>query len=340
MSTSMVLYSEEKALLKNIYELLIYLDHHNVKKEINTVILDRLIVLRDEFNRINKRLEANFKEKSEKGQEFFKQSAMKTKMSEMYLLVEEQLNKIQDKLPNRNQKFMSEFTQFRKELSLKYEDCLDQFSLEFIHLPHLRPRNIKRNIFHMLSGVSVMILVNFILPKDLLVPFATVFFVAAWTLDLGRKKYPIFQRIAMFLFKGVKHPHETYRVNSATWYTTSLLILAIFFDLTSINCALVILAFSDPAAALIGRKYGKIKILHGRTLEGTMTFFVTAFLTSSLVIATLGTQEYFSVMFKVAFVASFIAAISELVSHKVDDNLTIPLSAALGTSLSYYFFIV
>jgi len=339
MSNTVALYRDEQAVLKHLYELIIFLDHHHIKREIDSGILNRLIRLRDEFARINHKLEIAFQEKKEMGQDYFENSSLKEKMEEMYSLIDEQLKKIQVKLPNRKSHLLEEFSLFKKELSLKYEDCLNQNSLEFIHLPHLRPRNVKRNIFHMLSGIIVLFLVNYLVPQVYLVHLACVFFVLAWGLDLGRKKYPMFQQFAMFLFKGVKHPHETYRINSATWYTTALLILATFFDLTSINCAIIILAFSDPAAALIGRKYGKIKILHGRTLEGSLTFFLTAFVSSSLIITAFGNQFYFEHLFKVAFLTSFIAAITELVSHKVDDNLTIPLSAAIGVSFASYLFI-
>ena len=85
---------------------------------------------------------------------------------------------------------------------------------------------------------------------------------------------------------------------------------------------------SDSASALIGRKFGKIKIL-SKSLEGSIAFFVSGIATVSL-ISYLTNQ---SINFWIASVfAVLVATIIELISKdiiKIDDNLSIVLTMTL-----------
>ena len=94
MSNTFALYRDEQVVLKHLYELIIFLDHHHIQREIDSGILNRLTRLRDEFARINEKLEIAFQEKKEMGQDLFKNSVLKERMQEMYSLIDEQLKKI------------------------------------------------------------------------------------------------------------------------------------------------------------------------------------------------------------------------------------------------------
>jgi dolichol kinase len=86
--------------------------------------------------------------------------------------------------------------------------------------------------------------------------------------------------------------------------------------------AFSILIVSDSLAALIGRKFGKHKFL-SKSLEGTLTFFVSA----CIVILFTPKVGGFSEEYLIGFIAAFVGAIVENISFKlVDDNLSIPLS--------------
>ena len=91
--------------------------------------------------------------------------------------------------------------------------------------------------------------------------------------------------------------------------------------------AIAVLGLADPAAAVIGRRFGKHRLIHGRSLEGTITFvivgFVAAFSVGLLHLAPPAAAVG-------ALGASLLGALAELTSRRIDDNLSIPLASAAG----------
>jgi dolichol kinase len=79
----------------------------------------------------------------------------------------------------------------------------------------------------------------------------------------------------------------------------------------------MILILADTAAALVGKGIGRVRIL-GKTLEGSMAFFFTAL----LIVWIYPTLDRFS-----GSVAALGAALIELLPIRLNDNLTISLTA-------------
>ena len=76
----------------------------------------------------------------------------------------------------------------------------------------------------------------------------------------------------MRAFRHVSRPHEVEQVNSSTWYATALALLTLTLEPTVMIIGVLVLAFADPAAAIIGRRFGRISLINGRTVEGSLTF--------------------------------------------------------------------
>ena len=77
-------------------------------------------------------------------------------------------------------------------------------------------------------------------------------------------------RVALLRVLGrIAHAHEHHRVNSSTWYGTAPVVLGGFFDPAVAAIAVAIHGLADPAAAWIGRRWGRVALVNGRTLEGT-----------------------------------------------------------------------
>ena len=92
--------------------------------------------------------------------------------------------------------------------------------------------------------------------------------------------------------------------------------------------ALAVLLTGDAAAALIGRRFGRHKIVNGKSLEGTVAFIVVGFIALAAVL--LVTRRPYA-DYPAGFIAVIAAAVTELFQKqlKLDDNLTIPLCAGL-----------
>ena len=148
----------------------------------------------------------------------------------------------------------------------------------------------------------------------------------AISLDLARYLSPqigsVFYKIFGFLLRRHEVDEEKRNLNGATYVLISALISVLIFPKVIFITAFSMLIIGDTLAALIGRKFGKHKLLF-KSLEGTLAFFVG----SSIVVLFTPKVGNFPEEFIIGFIGAFIGAIVENVSsHYVDDNLSIPLS--------------
>ena len=151
----------------------------------------------------------------------------------------------------------------------------------------------------------------------------------AWSCELGRRYSPRLNQALLRLMGRLAHPHEAWRVNSATWYATACVILASMWNAPVATVGIMVLGFADPAAAIIGRRYGKIELINGRTLEGSATFIAVGTLTTWpwLVFAW---DLHGLTAFAMALAGATLGGLAELFSRRIDDNFSVPLAAAVG----------
>ncbi|MEZ4238048.1 MAG: hypothetical protein R3F59_18260 [Myxococcota bacterium] len=136
-----------------------------------------------------------------------------------------------------------------------------------------RPPNLLRNVYHALNAVVVVFLVQYVLVTPALrIGVATAGVCAAWSMELARRLDPRVNALLMALFAKVAHPHEAVRINSATWYTTAILVLALLFPVPAGVAGLLVLGFGDPAASAIGQRIGRHRPPGGRSVEGSFAF--------------------------------------------------------------------
>ena len=232
-----------------------------------------------------------------------------------------------------------EWMSYRKQLMEAYETVCADLRGYSIHVPSLRPTNYSRNFFHVGNGLGVALTVYYLMTPTIMKVVATSFLVLVWCLEYFRRDNGALNDLLMKMLGRFAHPHETHRVNSATWYTTALALLAWTCPPMVCLIAVVVLAFGDPAAAVIGRRFGKTKLVNGRSLEGTLAFVgfgvLAAFGMMTLWYGTLPLTH----RLLIAFTAVLPAALAELFSRRIDDNLSIPLSAAAGAQLALLVFL-
>lgn len=220
-----------------------------------------------------------------------------------------------------------ELVALQLQLQPTYEALASALRLEDIHVPSLRPTNYTRNAFHVLSALLALGLIEYALSPRGMVWVAGGLALFAWTAETARRFSPAANRALMWVFRNVSHPHEAHRVNSSTWYVTALACLALTGDPAICAAAVAILGVGDPAAAVIGRRFGSVSLVGGRSLEGTLAFVAFGALAAwgALSLWHPGTASLGLVL-----AATLPAALAELFSKRVDDNFTIPVAAAAG----------
>ncbi|HNS98540.1 MAG TPA: hypothetical protein PLJ27_03695 [Polyangiaceae bacterium] len=230
-----------------------------------------------------------------------------------------------------------EWLTFRKRVAPYYEACAHALQRKAVRVPSLRPTNYARSLFHVFAGLGSIGLLEFVLPLWSLPWVTGVVALTCWVLETTRRIWPTWnQTLFKFVFfKVIAHPREVHHVNSATWYATSLFVLSLLQSHLVGMVALAIMAFADPAAAMIGRRWGRTTLLHGRTLEGSLTFVVVGTAAALLGMHILHPEVCsWPMTLAVGACAAVCGSIAELFSRGLDDNLTVPVSAAAGTVLA------
>lgn len=100
------------------------------------------------------------------------------------------------------------------------------------------------------------------------------------------------------------------------------------------------LAFADPMAALVGRRFpwGKFKIGSGhKSLTGCLVFFFVTFFLSMSLFVYFAHMPFNGIVLAYYGVIAFVATVAEALSPKGIDNLTIPASVMVVLFLSQWY---
>ena len=82
-------------------------------------------------------------------------------------------------------------------------------------------------------------------------------------------------------FQILVSPRESQNIASSTWYILGSLIAIVLFPISAALSGILVLAWADPTASYLGRRWGRRAFLGG-TLEGTTAFLVVAALILSV----------------------------------------------------------
>jgi dolichol kinase len=223
------------------------------------------------------------------------------------------------------------FSAFRSRAAPLYEDFAATLRAADVPAPTLRPQNHARSVMHVTSGFIGVACVE-LLPWAGVIGVASAFVLVAAVLEVMRRRSEAWSRFSMAIFGKVAHPHEVHRVNSATWYAIALLILSLTCGAAACAAACIVLGLGDPAAAYVGRNFGRIRLRSGRSLEGTLAFAVAGTLAALAVFAVFHASGGLGAWPVVAVVAGVSGALAELFTGRVDDNFSIPLVVGAAVS--------
>jgi dolichol kinase len=227
----------------------------------------------------------------------------------------------------------SRWLAFKKQLVPAYEKMAARLRAEKVHVPSLRPTNWARSLLHVGSATVAVAIIELCSP-GVTFAIALAWGLAAWGMELGRRNSKAINGFLMKVLGPVAHAHETYRINSATWYATALVGLAALHNPAVAAVAAGILGVGDPIAGLIGRRFGRIKLVNNRSLEGTLAFFVSGAVVAFALLRAFHPALGLGAALGIAALASLFGALAELFSRRVDDNFSVPVSAAAGAALA------
>lgn len=164
----------------------------------------------------------------------------------------------------------------------------------------------------------------YFLPKELVLSVLIPGSFLCLLIDMGRLYHKPTSRVFNRIFGRVLREHEGFHFTASTYLLFAATLCIIFFDKRVAIVSLLILIISDPTAALVGRKFGRIKLLGEKTLEGSCAFLISALIITSLFPGLRLTSK---------IAGAIVATTIELFPTGIDDNLSIPLATGLVMQL-------
>jgi dolichol kinase len=179
-------------------------------------------------------------------------------------------------------------------------------------------QEIKRKSLHLLTLLSPL-LYN-VLPYNTSLIISASLVIIDLIAETIRLLYPSVNRLILKIFEGTYREKEKENVSTLIW-TLSGTFLTIFLfseNKNVVTLSLLYLSLGDTVAALVGVKFGKIRLgSQGKSLEGSLAFFLIAFLCS-----------LFFVKIEYAFISAFLGAAIEFLPLPIDDNFVLPIFTA------------
>ena len=107
---------------------------------------------------------------------------------------------------------------------------------------------------------------------------------------------------------------------SASYMIITFLLVTCIFPKDVAVLSMIIGSICDPLAGLFGQKYGKIKLIHNKTLEGTYIFIISSFLIVSYFKGTISSF---------LLIICLLIALTELITPMKYDNVSIPIVSSI-----------
>ncbi|MCE2400967.1 hypothetical protein J4G08_08795 [Candidatus Poribacteria bacterium] len=117
------------------------------------------------------------------------------------------------------------------------------------------------------------------------------------------------------VFKSILRTHEQKgAITGATYYIVSILLCIFFFEKSIAIACIFFIILGDTAAALVGKRWGRTKLIGNKSLEGSAACFIVCAAISLFWLNPL-----------VGLIGAFVATLVELLPLRINDNLTMPL---------------
>lgn len=226
----------------------------------------------------------------------------------------------------------------RPKLETAYQELSLSMEAYAIQIPQLRPTNYMRSLFHIMNALVTLFCIQWFGSPETLTMIAVCFALFCWSMESLKQLSRRVKKKIMAFFSPVAHAHEHNKVNSATWYATGLVFLSLPQNPLLATIGVMVLGLADPAAALVGRRFGRTPLVGNRSLEGSLSFFVVGVLITCALMFWLNPLGQWWQNLAVGAFAGFSGAIGELMGSYPDDNMTIPLASAAGAWLAFALF--
>jgi dolichol kinase len=187
-------------------------------------------------------------------------------------------------------------------------------------------RVVVRQLFHAFNATWGVLAYHFFVPRlaaILAVGTVTAMFGIGEWLRLRHPdvraeilRHPVFGRMI--------RPHEHDRVSGGFWFGVSVVVVLVLYPKPIVEAACLVMGWGDAASTVVGRRFGRVRLRGGRTLEGSLAFAAMSLaIVTAWRVAACGDTPLRALAW--GGVAAVVGAVTEAFSTRLDDNLTVPV---------------
>jgi dolichol kinase len=184
-----------------------------------------------------------------------------------------------------------------------------------------------RRIFHMSSATVPLIVMWLGVTSKNILFYTWPLLLLLVVPEIIRLNHAPFNRWFIRKVGFLMRPNELTSVHTAAIFASALYLGVFLFGVPAMLMGFLCLSIGDPVAAIVGLKFGRIRIF-GKTLEGSLACFA--------VCLGIGLLLYPGQAGKAA-IAALAATLGELIPLPVNDNLRIPFAVGLALTILGYF---
>lgn len=188
-----------------------------------------------------------------------------------------------------------------------------------------------RRLFHFVNGASTATAYALFFTHSQVVHTFGTIACLVYVADRIRIAYPeVVERWAPAVNRLLVRAEEQMREAAMTPYAIAVLLTILTVPKPAALVAIYTLAIADPAAAIVGIRWGRRRIAQNRSLEGSAAFFCATLLVATAVLGQATDGSTLAVA-GAALTIALAAALCELLPLRIDDNMTIPLFVGFTT---------
>lgn len=146
----------------------------------------------------------------------------------------------------------------------------------------------------------------------IILPFLCIFSV----IEILRFYFFRFNERLFNIFSYVLKEKERNKLLTTTWFLLSVFLAVVLFAKDIAITAMLFLIFGDAASAFFGERFGRIRIIGNRSLEGSLAFLVTCLIIGIIINFT----KVVNLSWLVIVIGALSAAVTELLPLPIDDN--------------------
>ncbi|TMQ63526.1 MAG: hypothetical protein E6K79_09785 [Candidatus Eisenbacteria bacterium] len=148
--------------------------------------------------------------------------------------------------------------------------------------------------------------------------------IVSLAIEVFRLNHPRTRHVFRHFFGELLRNHEEASLLGSTYLLIACLLTIHLFPKPVAVLALMFLILGDTVAAIVGKWIGRVRLIGGKTLEGSIACFLVCF---GLTLLMPGVPPM------VGLVGALTATLFELLPIPLDDNFRIPLSAGFAMEL-------